>query len=108
MVDLARYLDQAIRTAGVPITGVSIGDPNDRRTWRVHPASAQAQAQPIIDAFQLPTLAQMKDESAIREIDAKALKAVVMELYPYLSAGKPSLAQLRQNILDRYKQLNGS
>lgn len=105
---LAARLDAAIRAAGVPIEGVTIGDEQNRATWRVVPASKQAQAQPIIDAFVIPTPAQVKDEAAIREIDAKALKAVVMEIYPYLGAGKPTLAQLRQNILDRYKQLNGT
>lgn len=35
----------------VPIVGVSIGDPADKATWRVSPPELQAQAQPIIDAF---------------------------------------------------------
>ncbi|MEK9810445.1 MAG: hypothetical protein VW362_08355 [Candidatus Nanopelagicales bacterium] len=44
-------MEQAIKAAGVPITGLSIGDVRQRGTWRVQPASLQAQAQPIIDAF---------------------------------------------------------
>lgn len=107
MNTLAARLDAAIRAAGVPIDGVSIGNEQNRATWRVVPASLQAQAQPIIDAFVVPTPDQVKDEAAIRDVDAKALKAVVMEIYPYLGAGKPTLAQLRANILARYKALNG-
>ena len=48
---LAARLDRALRAAGVPLDGVSIGSESDRSTWRVSPASAQAAAQPVIDAF---------------------------------------------------------
>lgn len=48
---LAGRLDAALKAAGVPIIGVSIGDTNDKATWRVHPPSLQAAAQPTIDAF---------------------------------------------------------
>ncbi len=32
----AYLLDSALKAAGVPIVGVSIEDPKDRSTWRVH------------------------------------------------------------------------
>src|SRR3990167_11528390 len=47
----AERLDAAIRSAGIQIRGVSIGTEMDKSTWRVHPPSRQAEAQPIIDAF---------------------------------------------------------
>lgn len=50
-MNIATRLDGALKAAGVPISGVSIGDPNVKATWLVRPASLQAQAQPIIDAF---------------------------------------------------------
>lgn len=105
MDNTAARLDKALRAAGVAIDSVSIGRDDDRATWRVLPATLQAAAQPIIDAFVLPTPAQVLDEDAIRDVDMKALKAVVIEIYPYLGAGKPTLAQLRANIIARYKTL---
>lgn len=51
MVNVAARLDRALRAAGHPIIGVSIGRRDDRATWRVHPAELQEQAQPAIDAF---------------------------------------------------------
>lgn len=50
-MNTAPRLDAALKAAGVPILGVSIGDEANRATWRVSPASLQAQAQPTIDAF---------------------------------------------------------
>jgi hypothetical protein len=48
---LAALVEQALRRAGLAITGVAIGDPANRTTWRVRPVSLQAAAQPVIDAF---------------------------------------------------------
>lgn len=105
MLSLAARLDTALRAAGLAITGVSIGVDEDRSTWKVMPRELQAAAQPVIDAFLLPTPAQLLDEDALREVDAKVLKAIVMELYAIVPAPKPTLVQLRANILARYKAL---
>ncbi len=52
----AYLLDSALKAAGIPIVGVSIGDPTDRATWRVqlldtatkeHEAAAQALIQSL-------------------------------------------------------------
>src|SRR3990167_2653402 len=51
MTTLAARLDDAIKVAGVAIVSVSIGDPANKATWMVQPASLQTAAQPIIDAF---------------------------------------------------------
>jgi hypothetical protein len=104
-VSLAQYLDQALKAANVPIVGVSIGDVADRATWNVQPAALQPQAQPVIDAFALPTAAQLLDDDALREVDVKALKALLIEIYPFLGVGKPTLVQLRANIIARFKAL---
>ena len=48
---LAARLDRALRAAGLPIEGVSIGDANKSTTWTVRPPTLQGAAQPIIDAF---------------------------------------------------------
>lgn len=50
-MQLTARVDAALRAAGVAITSVSIGDAANRATWKVQPANLQAQAQPVIDAF---------------------------------------------------------
>lgn len=50
-VMIARLLDGAVKAAGVPIVGVSIGTQADRTTWTVQPAALQGAAQPTINAF---------------------------------------------------------
>lgn len=52
---LAAELDQAVKQVA-PITGVSIGDTNDKLTWKLHfkPKATQEQkdeAQAVLDAF---------------------------------------------------------
>lgn len=52
-MDITARLDQDIKAAGVPITGVSIVDSSNKATWTVDPPELQALAQPVIDAFSL-------------------------------------------------------
>ena len=49
--NLAARLSTALTAAGVPIVSLSIGEYAVKATWQVQPSSLQAQAQPIIDAF---------------------------------------------------------
>ena len=51
LTNLAAHLDRAIKAAGVPIVGVSIGNAADKTTWEASPLSLQSAAQPTIDAF---------------------------------------------------------
>lgn len=102
---IAHYLEQAIKAAGHPIVGVSIGRASDKSTWRVDPPELQTAAQPVIDAFTAPTAQQLLDDIATREIDAKVLKAIVIELHAIIPAPKPTLVQLRNSIIARYKSL---
>lgn len=105
MLTLAARVEQAIKAQGVPITGVSLGRLDDRSTWKVVPADLQAAAQPHINAFVEPTAQQIADEDATREVDSKLLRAVVRELWEIIPVPKPTLAALRQRIIDRYKSL---
>ena len=105
MTSVAARLDRALRAANIAIVGVSITDEANRATWRVHPPELQAAAQPIIDAFVIPTAAELLDEEAQRETDLRILKAIVIELHAILPAPKPTLAQLRASIIARYKAL---
>lgn len=67
---IAHRLDQALRAAGVPIAGVSIGRRDDITTWRVQPPHLQAQAQPVIDAFDPDDPAYRRAELAAQATDA--------------------------------------
>ena len=48
---IARRLGRVLRQAGLPLVSVSIGAQADKQTWTVLPEQLQAQAQPLIDAF---------------------------------------------------------
>ena len=52
-MNIAGTLDKQLKSAGLPIVGVSIGSSADKSTWTVQPPELQAQAQPIIDAINL-------------------------------------------------------
>ena len=52
--NIAGMLDAQLKAAGMPIIGVSIGANDDKSTWTVQPPELQAQAQPTIDAFDIP------------------------------------------------------
>lgn len=103
MRDLARRLDQHLRDAGLAIDGVSIGDPAERSTWRVHPASLQADAQPLIESYTPPTPADVLNEEAARDIDERKLRAVVLALYECIPVPTMTKAQLRARMIAIYK-----
>jgi len=62
---------------GVPVVGVAIGTPTDRSTWTVQPASLQAEAQPLLEAFVWPTAEQLLDEAAGAESRRKDILATI-------------------------------
>lgn len=76
MSTLAARLDRAIRSAGVAITGVSIGSDADRATWRVQPPDLQAAAQPTIDAFNPNDPAHVTAEKDAEIDGLKAIRAL--------------------------------
>lgn len=108
MKTLAARLDAAVKAAGVPILSVSVGSEQDRTTWLVEPRALQGQAQPILDAFVMPSADQLLDEQAISDADQRILRAIVVELHAAIPAwaGKPTLVQLRNNIITRWKALS--
>ena len=63
----AQRLDTALKSAGVPIVGVSIGNEADRTTWKASPLTLQPQAQPTIDVFD-PAAAPVVDTELDGEI----------------------------------------
>jgi hypothetical protein len=68
MENLAASLDVTIREAGVAIEGVSIGVPDDKTTWTVHPSDLQSAAQPIIEAFDIAANEVARQWAEVRRI----------------------------------------
>ena len=78
---IAQRLDRALRAAGLTVVSVSIGRRDDRATWRVQPSSLQAQAQPIIDAFDPDDPAHAAaelDAEVTSDLDSKRLTSAVV------------------------------
>ena len=92
----------------MPAVDVRIGSDSDRSTWLVHPRALQADAQPTIDAFTLPTADQLADELADFELSAKIIRALARETYDAIPANpnKPAtFADFMQRVKARYKAL---
>ena len=105
MHNLTARLNQSILAAGVPSVGVSIGREDDRSTWTVQPASLQAQAQPIIDAFKMPTAAQLADEDATTCMGDKKILAIAAALWECIPAPTMTKAQTLARAKAIYKTL---
>lgn len=106
----AGELDELIRTAGVPILGCAIGDPNDKGTWRVDfdPSATQAhrdQAAVIIAAYTDPTPATLLDRTADQRVNDKALMATAQALWECIPAPAMTKAQLRARAKAIFKTL---
>ena len=104
-MSIAERVDKALRAAGLAITGVSIPEPLNRATWHVHPAALQSAAQPIIDAFVLPTTADDVAECAEREVGERKMQAVALALWECIPSPKLTRAQLRARAVEIYKTL---
>ena len=101
----AARLKNALHAALVMVKDVDLPDDADRSMWRVHPASLQAQAQPIIDAYADPTPEQLADEDAERETTNKRVMAVALALWECIPAPTMTKAQLRSRAKAIYKGL---
>lgn len=102
---LAERVEQAIKSAGVNISTVTIGDAANKATWRVTPSSLQQQAQPVIDGYGDPTPTTLLSEEAQAMISEKRIRAVTEALWEAIPAyaGKPTKAQTLQRAIDIYK-----
>lgn len=100
MAGVAGIVDRALRTAGVPIVGVSIGNLADRATWIVifDPAATAGQrstAATVLASVAIDAPAQASDDekSAQLEIDGLpiAMKAIVLALIDQLNVIRAAL-----------------
>jgi hypothetical protein len=99
-VSTAAIVDHALRAAGIPIVGVSLGDLTDRSTWRVQfdPAATptqQAQAATILATVAIDAPAQ----TAQARIEAQAqmdaipiyLRAILLALVDQINVLRAAL-----------------
>lgn len=101
-MNIATILDRALRTANIPIDGVSIGDPNLRLTWSVafQPAATPAQrtsAQTIINTIVVDTAAQTLEDQRSAQlcvdnwpIETRALVLALIDQLNTIRAALPS------------------
>jgi|SRR6185295_6917843 len=99
MASVAAIVEQTVRAAGIPITGVSIGDQTNRATWRVAFAPEatdpqKAQAQTIVDTVVIDAAAQT-DADADADLLDKKLRTLVVYIWRLNHSGQnPNGAQL--------------
>lgn len=105
-MDVAAYLDQQLRAAGIPIVGVKVLAGPDRTGWIVEYLPAATPAQKATAANLLASVAvdgpTLVDADAKVELDSKVLKALVIWL-----AGKFGITplQAKQELIAIYKGL---
>lgn len=106
---LAERLDRFLKSLGLAIVGVSIGDGSNKATWKVSPSSLQPSAQPHIDAFDPndPTIVQAELDAQCRQaLDGERLISAVLWCVIDTFAGPATRAKYlaaRTKILDAYK-----
>ena len=103
--NIAERVEAAIRAVVPTITGVSFGSVSDKSTWKVQPASLQAQAQPVIDAYVEPTPNTLLDRHATRMVDDRALRAVAQALWECIPSPTKTKAQMKARAIELYKSL---
>jgi|SRR6266446_3782054 len=100
MMTVATLLDAALKAAGIPIIGVSIGDPNTRGTWRVQYEAGATDAQRAAGAVLLTTLTiDAKTQAVQDQRDAQAqvdaiplyLRAIVLTVFDQINVIRNSL-----------------
>jgi hypothetical protein len=109
MSSVAGLVDTAVRAAGIPIDGVSIGVVANRATWVCHFQAAatpaqQAQAQTILDTVVVDAPTQ-SDATAIEEVDLKVLRAVSVALWECIPSPLLTKPQLRARAIAIWKSL---
>jgi hypothetical protein len=108
---LAVILDRALRDAGIPIDGVSLGSVTDRSTWRAFYQDIATPAQRIqgdnllatLQADDVATNANLKADLATSLADMDLIKAVVQALFECIPAPAKTAAQLRARIVTLLK-----
>src|SRR4051812_32557146 len=100
-------LDRALRDAGIPIDGVSIGNANDRSTWKAIYQVAATAAQRLqgdnilatLSADDVATNANLKADLAVILADMDVEKAMAQALWECIPAPTMTKLQLRNRVI---------
>jgi len=99
----------ALRTAGLAVTNVRIGDVEKKASWTVEPANLQSSAQPVIDAFcpEDPAHDAAELDARVKQAldDERLISAVVWEVIAAVNppVTKAKYTAARANIISHYK-----
>jgi hypothetical protein len=104
---LVVVLDRALRDAGIPIDGVSVGDSNDRSTWKAFYQDAATPAQrtqgdnilATLQASDVTTNANLKADLAVTLADLDVDKALAQALWECIPAPTMTRVQLRARVI---------
>jgi len=86
---IAQIVDEALKAAGIPIDGVSIGQKADRSTWSVHYGSGATKAQQVAGDALLASV----DVSP--QPDPVVVDPLTQALFEAIPNPKTTLAQLQ-------------
>lgn len=111
-IPLVLVLDRALRDAGIPIDGVSVGTPIDRSTWAASYAANATPAQIAagnalllsLDTADPATITAIKSDLA-GSLNTDILQAVAMALWEAIPAPTMTKLQLKNRIVAIYKTL---
>ena len=104
-----QIVDTALRTAGIPIEGVTFPDPLNRATWVVQFLAAatpaqKAQAATILASVVIDAPAQL-DVEATGDMDQKDLRAAIQAVWEAIPSPLLTKAQLRARAIAIRKTL---
>lgn len=110
-VPVLLVLDRALRDLGIPIDGVSVGDPNDRATWRAFYQATATAAQrtqgdlllATIDPQDLTTVNEIKQDMAVSDATKDLIVSVAQALWEAIPVPTLTLAQLRARVIALYR-----
>lgn len=104
-------LERALRDAGIPIDGVSVGDPANRATWRAfYQANATAAQRTqgdtllaTIDPQDAATVTNIKADFATTHSNEDLIQAMARGLWECIPVPTMTLAQLKARVLLLYR-----
>jgi len=110
-IPLVFVLERALRDVGIRVDGVSVGDPEDRSTWRAfyQPSTTvlqRAQGDALLlslDPQDVATLTNIKTDLSVTRVDDDLMKSVIQALFEAIPAPTVTLPQLRARILQLYR-----
>jgi hypothetical protein len=104
-------IERTLRDAGIPLDGVSVGNPSDRSTWKAFYAPSATAAQKAqgdallltLDPQDPTVVAELKADVAAATTNHDDLIALVQALYAAIPTPLLTLAQVRAQFLANLK-----